>query len=99
MVTADGAPMNAVNDYVIRMPRNELPPANAFWSFTLYDAINGFFIPNKHQKYSVGENAGMKLNIILRVYAPSLFRKVKQGKHLAHHFKYQGSIRGSLRCS
>ena len=23
---------------------------------------NGFFIPNDHKKYSVGENAGMKLN-------------------------------------
>ncbi|MGD8702379.1 MAG: DUF1214 domain-containing protein, partial [Desulfosarcina sp.] len=39
-----------------------LPPAKAFWSFTLYDAENGFFIPNEHKKYSVGENAGMKLN-------------------------------------
>jgi len=40
----------------------ELPPANAFWSFTLYDEVNGFFIPNDHKKYSVGENSGMKLN-------------------------------------
>ena len=39
-----------------------LPPAEAFWSFTLYDAENGFFIPNEHKKYSVGENGGMKLN-------------------------------------
>jgi len=37
-------------------------PARAFWSFTLYDAVKGFFIPNEHKKYSVGENAGMKLN-------------------------------------
>ena len=37
-------------------------PANAFWSFTLYDAVNGFFIPNDHKKYSVGENGGMKLH-------------------------------------
>ena len=62
IVTEDGAPMNAQHDYVIRMTKDELPPANAFWSFTLYDAINGFFIPNEHKKYSVGENGGMKLN-------------------------------------
>jgi len=29
---------------------------------TLYDLNNGFFIPNDHKKYSVGENAGMKLD-------------------------------------
>ena len=62
VVTEDGAPMNAQHDYVIRMTKDELPPANAFWSFTLYDAIKGFFIPNELKKYSVGENGGMKLN-------------------------------------
>jgi len=60
--TADVAPMNAQNDYVIRMTADELPPANAFWSLTLYDEVNGFFIPNEQKKYSVGENSGFKLN-------------------------------------
>jgi hypothetical protein len=54
--------MNALNDYVIRMSADDLPPAQAFWSLTLYDTANGFFIPNDRKKYSVGENAGMKLN-------------------------------------
>ena len=62
VMTEDGTQMNALNEYVIRMTKEELPPANAFWSFTLYDAVNGFFVPNEHKKYSVGENAGMKLN-------------------------------------
>ena len=60
--TVDGQPMNAQNDYVIRMTKDEMPPARAFWSLTLYDSANGFFIPNDRKKYSVGENAGMKLN-------------------------------------
>lgn len=60
--TADGKPMNALHDYVVRMTKDELPPANAFWSLTLYDTKNGFFIPNPRNKYSVGENAGYKLN-------------------------------------
>jgi hypothetical protein len=51
-----------MHDYVIRMTKKELPPAQAFWSVTLYDTQNGFFIPNERKKYSVGENAGMKLN-------------------------------------
>jgi len=60
--TVDGQPMNAQNDYVIRMTKDEMPPAKAFWSLTLYDSANGFFIPNDRKKYSVGENGGMKLN-------------------------------------
>jgi hypothetical protein len=44
------------------MSKDDLPPAKAFWSITLYDLKNGFFIPNDRKKYSVGENGGMKLN-------------------------------------
>lgn len=62
ITTTDGKPMNAQHDYVIRMSKEELPPAIAFWSATLYDTKHGFFIPNKENKYSVGLNAGMKLN-------------------------------------
>jgi len=59
---SDGKTMNAQHDYVIRIAKKDLPPAKAFWSVTLYDLQNGFFIPNDRKKYSVGENAGMKLN-------------------------------------
>jgi hypothetical protein len=44
------------------MNKDELPPAGPFWSLTLYDLEQGFFLPNDRKKYSVGENAGMKLN-------------------------------------
>jgi hypothetical protein len=60
--TTDGQPMNALHDYVIRMDADRMPPAGAFWSITLYDLQNGFFIPNDLKKYSVGENAGMELD-------------------------------------
>ena len=61
--TPDGRPINAMHDYVISMPSAaDLPPAKAFWSVTLYDAENGFFIPNQRHKYVVGLNSGMKLN-------------------------------------
>lgn len=62
IATADGEPMNALHDYVIRMDADEMPPAGAFWSLTLYDRDNGFFIPNDRKKYSVGLNGGMKLD-------------------------------------
>jgi hypothetical protein len=62
VTTEDGKPMNAMHDYVVRMTKDEMPPAKSFWSLTLYDMQNGFFIPNDRRKYSVGENGGMKLN-------------------------------------
>ena len=62
VATSDGKPMNAQHDYVIRMTKDQMPPFTAFWSATLYDAKQGFFIPNPEKKYSVGQNAGMKLN-------------------------------------
>jgi hypothetical protein len=58
----DGQPFNTQYDYVLKMSKDQLPPAKAFWSLTLYDNANGFFIPNEQKKYSVGENAGFKLN-------------------------------------
>jgi hypothetical protein len=60
--TSDGKPMNAQHDYVIRMTKDQMPPFTAFWSATLYDSKHGFFIPNKQKKYSVGQNAGLKLD-------------------------------------
>jgi hypothetical protein len=62
ITTSDGRKLNAMHDYVIRMTKSQLPPAKAFWSITLYDLQNGFFIPNDRKKYSVGDNAGMKLD-------------------------------------
>ncbi|MEE8361441.1 MAG: DUF1214 domain-containing protein [Gemmatimonadales bacterium] len=62
VATTDGQPMNAQHDYVIRMTKEEMPPYTAFWSATLYDTEQGFFIPNKAKKYSVGQNSGMKLD-------------------------------------
>ena len=62
VVTVDGKVMNAMHDYVVRMDAEQLPPAGPFWSLTLYDLDQGFFIPNERKKYSVGENAGMQLN-------------------------------------
>ncbi|MFC3616117.1 DUF1214 domain-containing protein [Lutimaribacter marinistellae] len=62
ILTEDGVPMNAMHDYEIVMTAEEMPPVNAFWSATLYENETGFFIPNDRFKYSVGENAGFKLD-------------------------------------
>lgn len=62
VVTSDGEFANVLHDHVIRMGPDEMPPAEAFWSLTLYDRENGFFIPNDRKKYRVGLNGGMQLN-------------------------------------
>lgn len=62
IATKDGKPMGALHDYVMRMSKDQMPPATAFWSLTLYDLKDGFCIPNDRKKYSFGENAGLWLN-------------------------------------
>lgn len=62
ITTDDGSPMNALFDYEIVIAPEDMPPATAFWSATLYDNDRGFFIPNDQFKYSVGENTGFKLD-------------------------------------
>jgi len=62
VASKDGKPINALHNYVVHMSQDEMPPAGAFWSLTLYDRQNGFFIPNERKKYSVGKNGGMKLD-------------------------------------
>lgn len=37
-VDADGQPLTGAHRYVIRFPKGERPPVNAFWSLTMYDA-------------------------------------------------------------
>lgn len=62
-VTAvDGEQLNAMNDPVIRMSAEDLPPAGGFWSLKPYGPEKGFFFPNRSKKYIVGANAGMELN-------------------------------------
>ena len=34
---ADGKPLTGTNKYVQQFAKNEIPPAAAFWSITLYD--------------------------------------------------------------
>jgi len=61
-VDAKGQKLDGAHRYTLVFAPDQLPAVNSFWSATLYDLENGFFIPNNHKKYSVGENAGFKLD-------------------------------------
>ncbi|WP_164177183.1 DUF1214 domain-containing protein, partial [Streptococcus pneumoniae] len=44
-VDQQGQPLNGANSYVLHFPKGKLPPADAFWSITMYDG-DGFQVPN-----------------------------------------------------
>jgi hypothetical protein len=51
---ADGQPLTGDHDYVLHFERDQLPPAAAFWSVTMYDA-DGFQAPNPIDRFAVGD--------------------------------------------
>jgi hypothetical protein len=52
-VDADDRRLNGNNNYTVTFPPGQTPPANGFWSLTMYDK-NHFFAPNAIQRYSLG---------------------------------------------
>jgi hypothetical protein len=49
---ADGQPFRGTNRYVLHFEKGQLPPVNAFWSVTLYDA-DSFFVDNPINRYAI----------------------------------------------
>jgi hypothetical protein len=49
---ADGKPLNATSTYyVLRFEKGQLPPAGAFWSFTMYDRKTQLLVANSLNRY------------------------------------------------
>jgi hypothetical protein len=51
---SDGNSLNSALNYKISFSNTEIPPANAFWSITMYDANQGYLVNNPLNRYSVG---------------------------------------------
>ena len=51
---SDGNPIMAENKYVLHFSKEELPPVDAFWSLTMYDA-EGFQIANSINRFAIGD--------------------------------------------
>ena len=47
--------------YVMHFNKGELPPANGFWSLTMYDK-DYFFVPNPLDRYSISARQNLKAN-------------------------------------
>jgi hypothetical protein len=59
---ANGKPMEGQNKYVLHFDKNELPPVEAFWSITMYDA-EGFQVANKLDRFAIGDRDALKYNL------------------------------------
>jgi hypothetical protein len=58
---ADGAPPTGDHDYLCHFPASELPPADAFWSITMYDA-HGFQVANPINRFAIGDRHALTYN-------------------------------------
>lgn len=58
---ADGKPVVGENKYVLHFDKGDLPPANAFWSLTMYDAA-GFQVANSINRFAIGDRDALKYN-------------------------------------
>ena len=75
-VDAEGHPLDGDNDYVLHFAEDELPPVEAFWSVTMYDA-EGFQVANEINRFAIGDrdelsyNADGSLDLYLQHEAPA----------------------------
>ena len=58
---ADGDPVMGEHRYVLHFAKGNLPPAEAFWSLTMYDA-EGFQVANSINRFAIGDRDGLKFN-------------------------------------
>jgi hypothetical protein len=57
----DGQPFTGANQYVWHLEENDLPPVNAFWSLTLYDA-EGYQVANELNRFAIGDRDELQFN-------------------------------------
>jgi len=61
IVDAEGQPLMAQNRYVVHFEKEQLPPVEAFWSITMYDA-EGFQVANPLERFAIGDRDALKYN-------------------------------------
>ena len=60
-IDADGQPFTGKHRYVWHLAQEDLPPVNAFWSLTLYDA-EGFQVANDLNRFAIGDGDDLAFN-------------------------------------
>jgi hypothetical protein len=60
---SDGKPLNGADKYVIHFTAGKMPPVDAFWSLTLYNASTFMLVANPIDRYAIGDRTqGLKYN-------------------------------------
>jgi hypothetical protein len=61
LVDESGKPLDGANKYTLHFEKGEMPPANAFWSVTLYDSA-GYQVGNPLDRFAVSSWMPFKYN-------------------------------------
>ena len=61
-VDGNGQRLSGANHYVLHFDKGQLPPADAFWSITLYDK-DGFQVANPIDRFAIGDRDGLAFNV------------------------------------
>jgi hypothetical protein len=61
MTDADGNPVDGNNTYQLHFNASEIPPVDAFWSITMYDA-DGFTVNNSINRYALSDRDNLTFN-------------------------------------
>lgn len=61
LADSDGKPLDGSSKYVMRFEKGNMPPADAFWSVTLYDA-DGFQVGNSLDRFALSSWMAFKYN-------------------------------------
>ena len=75
-----GEPLDGASDYTMHFPEGETPPADEFWSITLYD-VEGFPVPNSLNRHVLSSwmpfrtNADGSLDLYFQAQSPGKDRE------------------------
>ena len=61
LLDSDGNQLTGEHVYALTFGKGEWPPADAFWSLTMYD-IEGYLVDNPLNRYAIGDRSGMAPN-------------------------------------
>lgn len=61
LTDADGDPTSGDQNYVIHFDADSLPPVDAFWSITMYDA-EGYQVANELDRFAIGDRDPLTYN-------------------------------------
>ncbi len=57
----DGKPLTGASNYVLHFEKDQIPPADAFWSLTMYGE-DQFFVANPINRFAIGDRDKLKFN-------------------------------------